>query len=525
MTSEKAAGGPASEIPGFLLESVLGEGGMGVVVRARELALDRLVAIKFMTGPPDPSAAERFLREARVAATIEHPQVVRVYSFGTEGSRPYIVMQYIEGETLAQRIARRGPLPIAQALRVASETAEALRAAWEHQVVHRDVKPSNILLDARGRAHVADFGLAKPIGGTDSSLTVTGSFVGTPYYTSPEQAEAKPLDFRADMYSLGIILYEMLTGERPFDGSSPAGVIAKHLREPLPSPRRLRPDLPKELEALLVSMTAKSPDERPLSYTALLATLDEIARVRVVRSSARTRVAIAAAATITALAAGVLLYQSRKSQTPSGTEIAVVAATTSSDHSQSMEPSPALPPRLLFPGDAAIVEPPQVMLDWSLLRDASRYHVEVATDAAFGDALIATDAEPPLRVAVEGGRIYHWRVATLDATGRRGEFAPSRRFMVSLAPPAAITPHHAVFRDAVLLQWQRVEEASSYSVRIRGSNGFAVEKTARDTKIELPPLPQGTYEWSVASVDGRGIAGKASEVRVFRMALAASHSN
>ena len=242
-------------LPGYDIESVLGEGGMGVVFLARERALDRRVAIKFMT-EHDRSAGERFLREARLAATIEHPHVVRIYGYGESSGRPYIAMQYIEGETLARRIQRRGALPIEQALRITRQTAEALRAAWEKNVVHRDVKPSNILLDPRGQAHLADFGLAKPFFGGDSSITATGSFVGTPYYISPEQAEGNPVDFRGDIYSLGIILYEMLTGERPFEGNTPVAIVAKHLHEPLPSPRRLRPEIPREVDALLVEAAA-----------------------------------------------------------------------------------------------------------------------------------------------------------------------------------------------------------------------------------------------------------------------------
>ncbi|HUP59778.1 MAG TPA: serine/threonine-protein kinase [Thermoanaerobaculia bacterium] len=507
-------------LPGYDIESVLGEGGMGVVVLARERALDRRVAIKFMaTREHDAGAVERFLREARVAATIEHPHVVRIYSYGESSGRPYIVMQYVEGETLARRIRRRGALPIDQALRITRQTAEALRAAWEKNVVHRDVKPSNILLDARGQAHVADFGLAKPLEAGDSSLTVSGSFVGTPYYISPEQAEGKSLDFRADLYSLGIILYEMLTGERPFDGSTPVAIVAKHLHEPFPEVRRLRSDLPREVEMLLASMTAKSPDARPYSHGALLKMLDDAARARALRSRYRFRAGAAAAVAICVLLAGAaFVFRATRPAPPAAEPRPTIAAIPAStvdviEVAPTTTPLPS-PPRLLWPADIGMVDPPNLNLDWALLRDAAAYRVQVAGDGAFQEIIAdVRPGVPPAVIPVKGGRVYHWRVASIDSAGRQGEYSPSRRAVVTAAAPILLTPDGAVFRETVTLEWEPVPEAVAYVVRV--DDGF--ERRTMDTRLKAAVTGGGVHRWQVASVDRRDIVGTFSRRRRFEI--------
>ena len=263
-------------IPGYGIVRSLGEGGMGAVYLAEETALGRHVAIKVVSHriAQDQSAKSRFLREARTLATIEHAHVVRVYTFGEWDEGAYLIMEYVDGETLTDRIARLGRLPIDDAVRITRQTVEALEAAWERKVVHRDIKPSNILIDRKGNVRVADFGLAKPMQlEGDSGLTQSGLMVGTPHYISPEQAQGKEVDFRSDIYSLGIVLYHMLAGERPFDGSTPFSVVVKHLHEPLPSLRSKRHDAPAELEALVNRMTAKDPEHRPASYESLFAAL------------------------------------------------------------------------------------------------------------------------------------------------------------------------------------------------------------------------------------------------------------
>ena len=225
---------------------------MGSVFIAEETTLGRRVAIKMVSRrvAGDDVTRSRFMREARTLATIEHPHVVRVYSFGqTVAGDAYLVMELVEGETLGDRITRSGHIPVAEALRITRQIAEALEAAWERRIVHRDIKPSNVLIDRRNQVRVADFGLAKPVEfGRYASLTQQGYLLGTPHYISPEQAQCNETDFRSDIYSLGIMLYQMLTGERPFDGTTPIAVVTKHLHDPMPSLRARRPDVPESVE-------------------------------------------------------------------------------------------------------------------------------------------------------------------------------------------------------------------------------------------------------------------------------------
>ena len=270
--SPAEAGAPS--IPGYTITSKIGEGGMGALYLAEETSLGRRVAIKVISHriAGDANSTARFLREARTLATIEHSHVVRVYSFGEVNGTPYLVMEYVEGETLAERLARVGRLPADEALRMTRQIVEALEAAWERKIVHRDIKPSNILIDRRNQVRVADFGLAKPAHEevSDFSLTHSNTLVGTPHYVSPEQAQGKDVDFRSDVYSLGIMLYQMLTGDRPFVGSTPVAVIAKHLHEPLP--KLADPTI----DQLVRKMAEKSPDQRHVSYAELRTDIDAV---------------------------------------------------------------------------------------------------------------------------------------------------------------------------------------------------------------------------------------------------------
>lgn len=253
---------------------------MGAVYLAQDLTLGRNVAIKVVSTriAGDAQSKLRFIREARTLATIEHPHVVRVYEFGEQGGTAYLVMEWVEGETLADRLAVGGPLPVYEALRIMRQVMEALEAAWERRVIHRDIKPSNILIDRRGQVRVADFGLAKPLDlpEGDASLTQGGFLLGTPDYVSPEQAQGKEIDFRSDIYSAGIALYQMLVGSTPFEGATQIAVISKHLQEPVPSIRARRADVSYELEKLVMWMTAKEPGERPASHQKLMAALDAL---------------------------------------------------------------------------------------------------------------------------------------------------------------------------------------------------------------------------------------------------------
>jgi len=280
-SAERTPSGPdrPPSFRGYRVLRQLGRGGMGAVYLAEEEALGRNVAIKVVSEglSADAQGEARFLREARTLATIEHPHVVRVYSFGENEGVAFLVMEYVEGETLTDTLARRGRLPLDEALRLTGQIVDALEAAWQRRIIHRDIKPSNILLDSRNQVRVADFGLAKPLDAvSDVQATQSGYLLGTPHYLSPEQAQGEAVDFRSDVYALGIMLFQMLTGERPFEGTTPVAVVAKHLHQPLPSIRSRRPELPESVEALVAWMTAKQAAGRPKSYADLRAAVNAI---------------------------------------------------------------------------------------------------------------------------------------------------------------------------------------------------------------------------------------------------------
>jgi serine/threonine protein kinase/tetratricopeptide (TPR) repeat protein len=273
-------------IPGFRLMSRLGEGGMGTVFLAEDEVLRRRVALKLISErfSSSPEGSARFLREARTMASVEHPHVVRVYSFGEHDGRPFLAMECVTGETLAQLLARNGPLPIERARAITHQVTQGLEAAWRLGVVHRDVKPSNILVDTAGHARVADFGLAKAVY-ESGGLTREGSAPGTPAYMSPEQARGERLDARSDIYSLGLVLYEMLTGRRPFEGATPYEVVERQLHDPLPALAEARPEAGPALATLVAAMTQKDRDRRPSSYAEVLRSLEDLASPRALRSA------------------------------------------------------------------------------------------------------------------------------------------------------------------------------------------------------------------------------------------------
>jgi serine/threonine-protein kinase len=250
----------------------IGVGGMAQVYLARDTLLGREVAVKILreTGAQDPAFVERFRREARAAAGLNHPNVVTIYDGGeaaTDAGDPlyYLIMEYVPGRNLKEVLLARGPLPEIEALDIAQQIASALAAAHARDLIHRDVKPHNVLIDPSGRAKVVDFGIAYAAG--LSQLTTTNAVSGTAHYLSPEQAERRPLDARSDLYSLGVVLYEMMTGRVPFDGDTLVDVALQHLREPPTPPRQLRKDISPESEAIVLTALSKDPAGRFASAT------------------------------------------------------------------------------------------------------------------------------------------------------------------------------------------------------------------------------------------------------------------
>jgi serine/threonine protein kinase len=250
----------------FKVGTLLGEGGFAAVFRVRDKALRREVAVKVIDLglTPSPELAERFVREARTVAQLEHEHIVPIYKVGGYRNEVlYIVMQYVDGWSLRQLLDKRKRLPIDDAVKIARQVAAALGYAHREQVVHRDVKPDNILLDASGRVLVTDFGISKAAeAASGAQLTTEGMVVGTPQYMSPEQATGDKIGTRSDIYSLGIVLYQMLAGSVPFDGESVQSILMKQATgDPTPL-RQLRPEVSAELTAVIDRMLAKDPGER-----------------------------------------------------------------------------------------------------------------------------------------------------------------------------------------------------------------------------------------------------------------------
>jgi tetratricopeptide (TPR) repeat protein len=247
----------------YRVERQLGRGGMATVYLAQDLKHDRPVALKVLH--PELAATvgpDRFLREIRTTARLDHPHILPVFDSGEAASLLWYTMPYVEGESLRDRLRREVQLPVDDAVRISCEVAEALAYAHEHGIIHRDIKPENILL-TRGGARVADFGVARALeAGAGGKLTETGLAVGTPAYMSPEQASAGQVDGRSDVYALGCVLYEMLVGEPPYTGPTAQAIVAKRLSDPVPSVRRLREELPEELDAAIRRALAKTPADR-----------------------------------------------------------------------------------------------------------------------------------------------------------------------------------------------------------------------------------------------------------------------
>jgi serine/threonine-protein kinase len=247
----------------YEVEELVGTGGMSSVFRAHDRLLDRKVALKVLHQQftNDAEYVERFRREARAVAALSHPNIVTVIDRGEHGSRQFIVFEYIDGENLKALIQRRGPTPVITALELALQVARGLSFAHQQGLVHRDVKPQNVLLNGDGQAKVTDFGIARSLD-VQHGMTQTGTVLGTSDYIAPEQAQGQRVDEHTDVYSLGVVLYEMLTNEVPFPGENFVAVAMRHINEPPPSIRDKRPDVSPRLEAAVQRAMAKRPEDR-----------------------------------------------------------------------------------------------------------------------------------------------------------------------------------------------------------------------------------------------------------------------
>ena len=303
-----------TEFLGYRIEALVGRGGMGVVYRAYDPRLKRNVALKLIAPEfsEDAPFRDRFLTETELAASLEHPNVVPIHDAGEVDGQLYIAMRYVEGSDLKTLLAEQGVLEPARALAVCSQVADALDHAHERGLVHRDVKPSNVLLDQREHVYLADFGLSRRLAepGIPSG---TGPSLGTPAYAAPEQIEGRDVDGRADVYSLGCMLYECLTGEVPFERDSELALLWAHVQEPPPKPSEHEPDLRSEIDTVIATAMAKDPDNRYASCSELIEASSNalgVHRPVTVRDrKALILTALGVAIVAAAVAAGVLLSQ------------------------------------------------------------------------------------------------------------------------------------------------------------------------------------------------------------------------
>ena len=263
-----------------VIEKMLGQGGMARVYQGRQEHLDRAVAIKIL--PPyyaaDPAFVERFKLEARAMARLTHPNIVTVHDAGEDQGRLYIIMEYVGGGTLKQRLVRS--MPLSEITRVIREVASALTYAASVGIIHRDVKPVNVLMDMNGRAVLSDFGIAKVLA-TSAALTQSGAGVGTPEYMSPEQCRGAGVDARSDIYALGVMLYEMLTGHTPFEADNYTALAHSHIYEPVPPPSRLNPRISPAVQAVVMKALEKDPAQRFQKATEMAVALEQAVAAQV----------------------------------------------------------------------------------------------------------------------------------------------------------------------------------------------------------------------------------------------------
>jgi len=262
----------------YEIESELGRGGMGVVYKAFEPALNRHVAIKELSPSlaHDPQLVERFLREARAMAALSDPHIIQIFYIGTDEatSQPFFAMEFVDGDSLSSVLKRDGKLEPATALKVLHQTAQGLATAHDRGVIHRDIKPGNLMLTTRGQVKIADFGIALATTDISKKLTSTGEFVGTPGYLSPEVCLGKPIDQRSDIFSLGIVLFEMLSGRIPFGDESPLGLMLEVVKAEIPDIQQLNDQVDAATAAILTRMVAKEPAQRFQSCHDLVAALE-----------------------------------------------------------------------------------------------------------------------------------------------------------------------------------------------------------------------------------------------------------
>jgi len=301
---------PGQMLGPYRIISQVGQGGMATVYKAYQASMDRNVAVKVLPRQlaESPEFAARFQQEARTIARLEHPHILPVFDYGESDGTTYFVMRYLEAGTLKEKM-QADPLSYNEIDNLFTQLAGALGYAHSHGVIHRDLKPANALVDEQGNLFLTDFGIAKLLESASPRLTQTDAIMGTPAYISPEQARAQTVDQRSDIYSLGIILYEMVTGRVPFTADTPLAVILKHVSDPLPLPSILKPDIPESIEKVILKSLAKEPDDRYANTAEFLAAWKRALETReTVRQAPPERISTPATSGSLAVALALVFY-------------------------------------------------------------------------------------------------------------------------------------------------------------------------------------------------------------------------
>ena len=384
----------------------VGRGGMATVFKAYQPSMDRYVAIKILPShfTEDESFVGRFVQEARTLARLEHPHILPVHDYGEQDGTTYLVMRYVEAGTLKDLVTRDGPMELKEVARVLGQVGSALDYGHSQDVIHRDIKPSNVLIDERGNTFLTDFGIAKLVAET-AQFTASGAVIGTPAYMSPEQSMGQPVDYRCDIYSLGVVLYELVTGRVPYEAETPLAVLLKHVNDPLPLPRQIRPDLPEAVERVILKAMAKSPDDRFQSAQLM---------VDAVASAVSDALAVAVAA------------RPVEAAPPQAAEEAVAAATVARSISETPPVGFTEPPQVAeaaAPLQVGVTTPPMEAMAPPPMETAARPVVDTAPPQV-------VEAPPPAETAE----------SPVEATPQVVEAAALPQVVEAAAPPQVAEP-------------------------------------------------------------------------------------
>ncbi len=499
IASSRTATRVPRELAGFELLEKIGQGGMGSVFKARQKELDRLVALKILSPRLSRNAAfvERFLQEARAAGKLNHPNIVAAIDVGEDQGFHYFAMEYVDGETLAAVVAREGRLPEDRALAIATAVAKALGHAFERGLIHRDIKPENIMVTADGRVRVTDFGLARILDAEDDSPDVE-RFMGTPSYVAPEQIRSEPdIDCRADIFSLGITLFEMLTGDVPFHGANPMAIAAAILTQPLPPIRERCPGVSAATERIVARMTAKDRANRYATPADVVAALEQAAQApRTPRAPRPTRRAPARAK---ARPASSRRPAPRRRSSATGTYIAIAAALALLAIAAicltfiPRKPPPKPPPK--------VTTPPKT--------DTGPSRIDIATQALHQRLIEAVaDAD---RFAQQHPRSYASRIARLAAI--RKEFAKARH---QLPDAGAELYQQVVARLRALEQEAETAARAELARRRKAADEALNEKKLAAAIAAASSFPRELAVAAVASeIEGLEAATRRRAIAVF----------